>query len=219
VAVPEFKISIVRVKPQPRKHKVISYGYRVLVDGDVPEMYRFQYLPDPDQPEDLHPGTVPAGFSAGVPVDDQMVYFHTREGTTGPEFQVVYTRPDPDGGDIPSFSLILEWTDDVDAIWIEALQRLEDSQELTEDALNFLDADPLWLFGVADPATQRALEKTAVVPMLRCMGQRPCLDEWFAYLNADEKGDSEYKWVIESFAEVELPQPWTSFKGVGSVVC
>jgi len=25
--------------------------------------------------------------------------------------------------------------------------------------------------------------------------------------------------VIESFAEVELPQPWTSFKGVGSIVC
>jgi hypothetical protein len=219
VAAPEFKISIVRVKPQPRKHKVISYGYRVLVDGEIPEMYRFQYLPDPDQPEDLHPGVVPANFSAGVPVDDQMVYFHTREGTTGPEFQVVYTRPDPDGGDIPAYSMVLEWTDDVDAIWIEALQQLEDSQELTEDALGFLDADPLWLFGVADPATQRALEKTAVVPMLRCLGQRPILDEWFAYLNADEKGDADYKWVIESFAEVELPQPWTSFKGVGSVVC
>merc|ERR1719277_95654 len=91
--------------------------------------------------------------------------------------------------------------------------------ELSEDALNFLDADPLWLFGVADPATQRALEKTAVVPMLRCMGQRPCIEEWFAYLNADEKGDADYRWVVESFAEVELPQPWTSFKGVGSVVC
>ena len=24
---------------------------------------------------------------------------------------------------------------------------------------------------------------------------------------------------MESFAEVELPEPWTSFKGVGSVVC
>merc|ERR1719324_2106420 len=91
--------------------------------------------------------------------------------------------------------------------------------ELSEDALNFLDADPLWLFGVADPATQRALEKTAVVPMLRCMGQRPCIEEWFAYLNADEEGDAAFRWVVESFAEVELPQPYTSFKGVGSVVC
>lgn len=215
----EIKTQIVKVKPQPRKHKVISYGYRVLVDEEVPEMYNFMYLPDPEDPEALHPGTVPASFSAGVPVDDQMVYFYTREGTSGPEYQVVYTRPDPDGGDVPAFSMVLEWTDDVDAIWMEAIQRLEDSGELGEDALNFLDADPLWLFGVADPATQRALEKTAAVPMLRCIGQRPCLEEWFAYMNADEKGDTDYRWVVESFAEVDLPHPWTSFKGVGAVVC
>jgi len=215
----DIKTSIVRVKPQPRKHKVISYGYRVLVDEEVPEMYTFMYLPDPEQAEDLHRGTIPAGFSAGVPVDDQMVYFYTREGGSGPEYQVMYSRADPDGGDVPAFAMELPWTDDVDALWIEALQRLEESQELTEGALDFLDADPLWLFGVADPATQRAIEKTGVVPMLRCMGQRPCIEEWFAYLNADEKGDEAYRWVVESFAEVELPQPWTSFKGVGSVVC
>merc|ERR1719464_1431638 len=54
--------------------------------------------------------------------------------------------------------------------------------------------------------------------MLRCIGQRPCLEEGFAYLNADEKGDAAFTWVVESFAEVELPHPWTSFKGVGHVV-
>jgi len=219
-APPEFKTQIVKVKPQPRKHKVISYGYRVLVDEEVPEMYKIMYVPDPDEPEELHPGVIPASFSAGVPVDDQMIYFHTREGTNAPEYQVIYTRQDPEGGDEPTYSMQLEWTPDVDAIWMEALQRLDDNdQELSEEALNFLDADPLWLFGIADPATQRALDKTAVVPMLRCMGQRPCLEEWFAYLNADEKADADYKWVVESFAEVELQQPWTSFKGVGSVVC
>lgn len=229
---PETKVSIVRVKPQPPKHKVISYGVRKLVDGDVPEPYRFQYLPDPEMPEDLHPGVIPTFFSAGVPVDrevvdDQgierirqdMIYFHTREGDTGPEYQVVYTQQDENGGETPAHSMVLEWTNDVDAIWVEALQQLEDHAGLSEDALAFLDADPLWLFGIADAATQRALEKTAVVPMLRCMGQRPILDEWFAYLNADEKGDANYRWVVESFAECELPEPWTSFKGVGSVVC
>eukprot|EP00435_Cladocopium_sp_Y103_P037005 s26_g9.t1 len=140
---PEMKISIVRVKAQPRKHKVISYGYRKLVDGEVPEMYRFQYLPDPDLPEDLHPGVIPAGFSACVPVDQDMVYFHTREGDTGPEYQVVcaqqataedwYTQPDPAGGDIPAHSMVLEWTNDVDAIWVEALQQLEDNAGLSEE--------------------------------------------------------------------------------------
>lgn len=221
VAMPTSTISIVRVKPQPRKHKVISFGYRVMVDGETPEMYKFQYLPDPEQPEDLHPGCVPASFSAGVPVDDTMVYFQTQEGTYGPEYQITYSKPDPEGGDTPEYTIQFpqdrEWTDDVDALWVEALQGLEDV--LTEDALAFLDADPLWLFGIADPATQRAIEKTAVVPMLRCMGQRPCIEEWFAYLNADENADKDYSWVIESFAEVELPDKWTSFKGVGSIVC
>ncbi|CAK0890797.1 unnamed protein product [Prorocentrum cordatum] len=145
------------------------------------------------------------------------LYFHTREGNGAPQYQVIYTRPDPEGGDVPAFSMVLDWTEDVDALWIEALTRLEDSNELSEDALAFLDADPLWL--IADTATQRTLEKTAVVPMLRCMGQRPCLEEWYAYLNADEEADAEYRWVVESFAEVELPHPRTSFKGVGSVVC
>jgi hypothetical protein len=213
------RVAIVRIKPQPRKHKVIAFGYRVLIEGEVPATYGFQYLPDPELIEDLHPGVVPANFSAGVPVDDNMIYFHTREGNGRPQYQVVYTRPDPDGGDIPAFKMELEWSEDVDSLWIEALQRLEESNELSEDALAFLDADPLWLFGIADPAVQRALEKTAIVPMLRCVGQRPCLEEWFAYLNADEEADMEYKWVVESFAEVELPHPWTSFKGVGSVVC
>ena len=73
-------------------------------------------------------------------------------------------------------NVLLDWTDDVDALWIETLQTLEDSGELTEDdnadALNFLDADPLYLFGIADPVTQKALEKVATVPMLKCMGQR-----------------------------------------------
>ena len=74
--------------------------------------------------------------------------------------------------------VLLDWTDDVDALWIEALQTLEDNRELSEDALEFLDTDPLSLFGIADPVTQKALEKAATVPMLKCMGQQPCLEEW-----------------------------------------
>ena len=39
---------------------------------------------------------------------------------------------------------------------------------LSEESLDFLDADPLFLFGIADPSTQKALEKASSVPMLRC---------------------------------------------------
>merc|ERR1719473_2349035 len=55
--------------------------------------------------------------------------------------------------------------------------------------------------------------------MLKCLAQKPSLAEWFSYLNADVDVDKSYTWVVESFADVELPPPWTSYKGVGSIVC
>merc|ERR1719473_593281 len=102
---------------------------------------------------------------------------------------------------------------------MEALTVLEQYETLAEESLDFLDADPLFLFGIADASTQKALEKASTVPMLKCIGPKPVLGEWFAYLNADMEVDKSYTWVVESFAEVELPAPWTSYKGVGSVVC
>ncbi|CAD7944297.1 unnamed protein product [Amoebophrya sp. A25] len=220
VAEPEVKIPIVRVKEQPRRHKVISFGYMVTIPEEsdipgevrtvVPDVYKFQYPPVPEVPDDLVPGVIPANFQAGVEVDDTTVFFETKEGDNGPEYRVAYVHPE---------NILLDWTDDVDALWIESLQILEDNRELSEEALDFLDADPLSLFGIADPVTQKALEKAATVPMLKCMGQRPVLEEWFAYLNADPEADKEFSWVVEAFAEVELPVPWTSYKGVGSIVC
>ena len=35
----------------------------------------------------------------------------------------------------------------MDALWIEALATLEDNRELSEEAFDALDADPLSLFG------------------------------------------------------------------------
>jgi len=225
---PEVKTVIVKAKQQPKTHKVIRYGETIMYDGEVPAEYKFQYLPDPDAPKDddhLHPGVIPGGdhargilgFLSCVPADEGFVYFETRAGATGPEYRSTYPRA-PDDDDNQPYEMYLDWTDDVDALWSEALQDCLEGL-LSEDALDMLDADPFWLFGIADPATQRTLERAAAVPMLRCIGQRPSLDEWFAYLNADPACDAEYQWVIESFAEVELPPPWTSFKGVGSIVC
>merc|ERR1739848_555749 len=108
-------------------------------------------------------------------------------------------------------------------------QVLEDTGECPEEVLQFLDADPLALFGVADPVTQKALEKTAMLPVLTCVGTsktgysahaaKPSLEEWFAYLRADLERDAEYTWVMQAFADTELPVPWTSYLGVGSIVC
>lgn len=211
----ETQIPIVRVKAQPRRHKVLSFGYIVNdEEGKVADGYQFQYPPDVHEPENLHPGVIPAEYTACVPADDSWIYFSTQEGIAGPNYRVAY---------MTESNILLDWTEDVDGLWIEVLQTLEDGLQggfaLSEEALNSLDADPLFLFGIADPGTQAALRKTAVVPMLRCAGSRPCLEEWFLYLNADLERDAEYTWVVQSFSEVELPAPWTSFKGAGSIVC
>ena len=84
----DVKIPIVRIKNQTRKYKIISFGFPVTIDGEVPQLYRFQYPPVPTAPTDLHPGVIPAGFTSAVPVDDTMIYFHTREGMLGPEYMV-----------------------------------------------------------------------------------------------------------------------------------
>jgi hypothetical protein len=209
-APPEVKIPVVSVKAQPRKHKVIQFGYTVTVDGEVPDAYRFQYPVSAENPEELFPGIVPAGFSAEITEADVTLFLHTRKGALAPEYQICYGVVD---------RVMVDWSESIDAQWMEALTVLEQYETLPEDSLDFLDADPLFLFGIADASTQKALEKASTVPMLKCIGPKPVLGEWFAYLNADLDVDKSYTWVIESFAEVELPAPWTSYKGVGSIVC
>jgi len=96
----------------------------------VPDVYKFQYPPVPEVPDDLVPGVIPANFQWGIEVDDTTIFFETREGDNGPEYRVAYVHPE---------NVLLDWTDDVDALWIEALQTLEDNRELSEDWLDFLD--------------------------------------------------------------------------------
>jgi hypothetical protein len=189
---------------------VIQFGYTVTIEGEVPDSYRFQYPANLASPEELFPGIVPAGFSASVEVEDMVIYLHTRQGSLGPEFQVCYGTMD---------NPVADWSSNIDGLWMETLAVVEEYGTASEDALEFLDADPHFLFGIADTSTQKALEKAAAVPVLKCLGQKPVLEEWFEYLNADRDTEQRYMWVIESFAEVELPAPWTSFKGVGSIVC
>mmetsp|Transcript_20334 Transcript_20334/g.45192 ORF Transcript_20334/g.45192 Transcript_20334/m.45192 type:complete len:501 (-) Transcript_20334:125-1627(-) len=88
-----------------------------------------------------------------------------------------------------------------------------------EETLEYLDADPFVLFGVDDSITQKALARLEIQPHLLCSTHRPTLDEWFSYLKADPMMDQGVEWVVQSFAETELPTPWTCYKGVGSIVC
>ena len=46
-------------------------------------------------------------------------------------------------------------------------------------------------------------------PLLRPLARR--------YLHADLEDDEEHRWVVEAFAESELPHPWISYVGIGLV--
>jgi hypothetical protein len=221
----EQKIPIVTSGHQPKCFKVVQIGYTVLVDGEVPEFYRFQYTPSSEasdgfSAEAMEPGVIPANYSAMIPVkgDDPMndtyIYFSTKEGhgyqSLGPLYQVAYDTPQ---------NVLVDWTEDIDGLWSEAIGALEDHGDVTEEGLDMLDCDPLWLFGIADADTQRILERASKVPMLQCTGQRPTSLEWFGYINADSHMDADFTWVVEAFSDVELPVPWVSYKGVGNVIC
>merc|ERR1719158_2381071 len=130
-APPEVKIPVVSVKAQPRKHKVIQFGYTVTVDGEVPDEYRFQYPVSAENPDELYPGIIPAGFSAEVVVQDVSLFLHTRQAAMAPEYQICYQEVD---------NVMVDWADSVDAQWMETLSVLEEYQQLTEDSLDFLDA-------------------------------------------------------------------------------
>merc|ERR1711879_891321 len=105
-------------------------GHRVIVDGKIPAAYRFEYAPDPEKPEDLELGTIPVDFSASVPVDQGVVVLRTREGKAGPEYQIEYQIESKFQNS--SENTVLQWTNDVDALWADALHQLEDKRSLSE---------------------------------------------------------------------------------------
>lgn len=50
-------------------------------------------------------------------------------------------------------------------------------------------------------------------------GQHARCTPRFSYLELDPLDDADLGWVVQSLAEIELPSPWTSYNGVGSIVC
>jgi hypothetical protein len=206
-------LATVRRKDQPSKFKVLSYGIFPFVNGEIQDAFKFEFFPQIGI-DDTQIGIIPIGFSSAIPLENSQVIINTRESDGKAEFQMCF--PDAE-------NILCPWTDDIDTLWIETLQKLEvdENYSFTEETLDFLDADPLFLFGIADASTQQAIEKasSSSVPALRSIGETPTLAEWFSYMGADPEIDRNFAWVISSIADSELPVPWTSYKGIGSVIC
>eukprot|EP00913_Durusdinium_trenchii_P028813 g27018.t1 len=144
--------------------------------------------------------------------EGQPMYLETRYGGTdmegwpvGPQFQISWTA---EKEVIPPLDSLSDgWYKDFDDLWMNALGHLEKRGLLSEETLEYLDADPFVLFGIDDPLTQQALAKLDKFPALLCDGTVPTLDEW------------EMLWLVNAMLETDLPKPWTCYKGIGSIVC
>lgn len=191
-----------------RKHKVILFGHIYRGDSEIEEqLYSFTH-----QRVDgvVTEGWIPAGFVSRVPLDaSQSIELSVRKGNGGPEFMVKFGK---------NQDILGDWNISADAMWTEVLTTMERKALINDDILDYLDCDPFVLFGIDDPITQKALKKLERYPALLCRGAKPDKAEWFEYLGCPEN-DKEIEWVVQAFAETELPTPWTCYKGTGSIVC
>jgi hypothetical protein len=203
-----------------KRHKVIWFGDLRPANGDAERiLYEFVH-----ERADLKVsrGAIPVGFLSTLRLDEgHPVFIETRSGgygergdPIGPEFQVSWKaqreviRAGSEDG----------WLANLDELWSGVLSTFERKGQLSEETLDYLDADPFVLFGIDDPITQQALQKLQRVPALMCKSTAPEFDEWAYYLRVDPY-DSRLKWLVKAFAETDLPKPWTCYKGVGSIVC
>merc|ERR1719253_1215279 len=205
-----------------RTHRVVRFGQTFTSTYyEEEEAYKFKH-----QRLDglITEGYIPVNFLSCVTVDGgQTIYMETRPGGDmgGPEFRFAHQTQK---------NVIGDWSNEIDTLWSKVMGYFEKKGCMTEGALDYLDADPFVLFGVDDPVTQKGLYKLRGDPgrglesadALICEGATPTQMDWFVYLCGPDEDPYEYEdleWVIEAFAESELPAPWISYVGVGSVVC
>jgi len=205
------------------KFKVVRYGERYLSE-DLAEqkLYCFRHQ---NAELKVTEGFIPIHFLSMLWLDEgQPLFLQTRCGgfdefgyPVGPEYSISWKaerEPVPPVG----IGEDVSWLSNLDDLWIAALNYFERKNSLSEETLDYLDADPFVLFGLDDYVTQQALRKLEKVPALMCEGTASTLEEWGYYLRIPPE-ETAALWIVEAFAESELPKPWTCYKGAGSIVC
>lgn len=204
------------------KHKVVRFGFLKTGAESVEEENLYKFL---HQRADLQvsKGSIPVDFLAYLPLQEgSPLYLETRDGgwnergqPVGPLYQCSWRNDREVIGGTHGES----WTNNLDTLWESVLAHFERKNLITEESeLDYLDADPFVLFGIDDMVTQQALQKLEKFPALLCENATPAFDEWAHYIRVDPM-DTDLKWLVQAFAETELPKPWTCYKGVGSIVC
>jgi hypothetical protein len=222
------------------KHRVVTFGTAHESTANDPQekieedkLYCFRHQRADFQ---ISEGVIPVGFLSKMWLEEgQPVFLQTRSGgwddiedrPNGPQYLVTWKQErqivppvSASGGD--------GWSTSLDELWIAVLSYFERKNLLSEDTLDYLDADPFVLFGLDNKITQQAIQKLQKFAALLCQGMTPSLEEWSYYLRirpddgmneVERKKEESCRWLVRALAETELPKPWTCYKGVGSIVC
>jgi len=204
------------------RHKVIRFG-TVMKAQSEKEAKLYEYL---HQRADLKvsKGSIPVGFTSTFQLDEGYpLFLETRFGgydlddePVGPQYQVTWRA---EREIVPPLDSLGDgWYVSLDELWTACLTFYEKRNMLSDESLEYLDADPFVLFGIDDPLTQQALLKLEKFPALMCEAAIPTEEEWSYYLRI-EPSDDELRWLVRAMSETELPKPWTCYKGIGSIVC
>ncbi|KAF4676478.1 hypothetical protein FOL47_006116 [Perkinsus chesapeaki] len=210
-----------------KRHRVQLFGHLFESKKSLDEqsLYRFRHRNSEGY---ITEGEIPVNFRSILPTESGAnLYLTIREGRgrTGPEYAVSWQTVD---------NVIADYNSSLDDTWSWAVGYLEKKGSVSLAELDYLDADPFILFGIDDSVTQRALRRLQKQVVLLCTEDTPSESEWMEYLCMDPEADMDhmynikqlikvnafhFRWVVEAFSEAELPMPWTSYKGIGSIVC
>lgn len=178
---------------------VMSFGTKYEGSGDHKSKYKIEGKYD-----------IPCGYKVIVKWHDDEIVFMTRQGTYGPEFQIIYLPKSP----VPEDFTLLDWNPNSSEIWNQLLNIVENKESRD---LNMFKLGPWKLFGVTLDEVQIALKqgidnKTVVEGILRCAnGQEPDLREFQDYLGYEAGDSPKLDWISQTMQHEPLPTNWFQY--------
>lgn len=177
---------------------VMSFGTKYdAASGQVPAKYKIEGRYD-----------IPVGYKVIIKWHEDEIVFMTRQGTYGPEFQIVYLPKSPSQDDFTLF----EWNPSIAEIWQQFLIVLQGKEDNDDKDHSIFHQGPWRTFGVTRDEVQIALQqgtdhKRNIPGKLYCAppGDQPSLEEHATYLGFDHSNDDNYLWICAAFKDEPLP--------------
>mmetsp|Transcript_9513 Transcript_9513/g.25822 ORF Transcript_9513/g.25822 Transcript_9513/m.25822 type:complete len:588 (-) Transcript_9513:43-1806(-) len=147
---------------------------------------------------------IPVGYKVIIKWDEDEIVFMTREGTFGPEFQIIYLPKSP----VPEDFTMFQWNANIADIWDQFLTVIEGKDDRD---MRLFNQGPWRTFGVTRDEVQIALKqgtdvKTAVDRILYCADNKtPTKEEYARYLGIDPVADEAYGWIVKCMMEEPKP--------------